>query len=70
MRNAEFSPFRGLGADTFWLPFVVKKGAVRAAMIDTDALIKMIAQDSPIYALALVAFVETLIIRYLNRGLE
>ena len=37
----------------------MKKGTVKAAMIDTDALIKMITQDSPIYALVLVAFVET-----------
>ena len=64
MQNADFSPLRGLGTDAFWLSFVEKKGAVKAAMIDTDyvdtdALIKMITQGSPVYALAFVAFVET-----------
>ena len=58
MQNADFSPLRGLGTDAFWLSFVEKKGAVKAAMIDTDALIKVITQGSPIYALAFVAFVE------------
>ena len=59
MQNADFSPLRGLGTDAFWLLFVEKKGAVKAAMIDTDALIKMITQGSPVCALAFVAFVET-----------
>ena len=54
MQNADFSPLRGLGTDAFWLSFVRKKGAVKAAMIDTDALIKMITQGSPVYALALL----------------
>ena len=52
MQNADFSPLRGLGTDAFWLSFVEKKGAVKAAMIDTDALIKMISQDSRVCALA------------------
>ena len=51
MKNADFSPLWGLGTDAFWLSFVEKKGAVKAAMIDTDALIKMITQDSPVYEL-------------------
>ena len=55
MQNADLSPFRGLGIDAFWLSFVEKKGAVKAAMIDTDALIKMITQGSPVCALAFVA---------------
>ena len=59
MQNADFSLLRGLGTDAFWLSFVEKKGAVKAAMIDTDALINMITQDSPVYGLAFVAFVET-----------
>ena len=36
-----------------------RKEPVKAAIIDTDALCKMITQDSPIYALALVAFAQT-----------
>ena len=56
VQNADFFPLRGLGTDAFWLSFVEKKGAVKAAMIDTDALIKVITQGSP--ALAFVAFVE------------
>ena len=59
VQNADFSPLRGLGTDAFSLSFVEKKGAVKAAMIDTDALINMITQGSPVYALAFVAFVET-----------
>ena len=39
MQNADFSPLGGLGTDAFWLSFAEKKGAVKAAMIDTDALI-------------------------------
>ena len=58
MQNADFSPLRGLGTDACWLSFVEKKGAVKAAMIDTNALIKVITQGSPVYALAFVAFVE------------
>ena len=52
MQNADFSPLRGLGTDAFLLSFVEKKGAAKAAMIDTDALIKMITQDSRVCALA------------------
>ena len=59
MQNADFSPLRGLGTDAFWLSFVEKKGAVKAAMTDTDALIKVITQGSPVCASAFVAFVET-----------
>ena len=54
MQNADFSPLRGLGTNAFWLSFVEKKGAVKAAMIDTNALIKMIMQGS-VYVLAFVA---------------
>ena len=67
MQNADFSPLRGLGTDAFLRWFVEKKGAVEAAMIDTDALIKMITQGS------LVGFrclVETRVTHQLNRGLE
>ena len=49
------SPLRGLGTNAFWLSFVEKKGAVKASATDTDALIKMIMQVSPVYALAFVA---------------
>ena len=52
MQNADFSPLRGLGTDTFWLSFVEKKGAVKASMIDYDALMKMITQDPRVCALA------------------
>ena len=60
MQNADFSPLRGLGPmfrglGPFWLSFVEKKEAVKAAVIDTDALIKMITQGSPVYALTFVA---------------
>ena len=58
MQNADFSPLRGPGTDAFWLSFVEKKGAVKAAMIDTDALIKMITQGSPVNALAFVALTK------------
>ena len=58
MQNADFSPLRGLGTDAFWLSFVKKKGVVKAAMIDTDALIKMITQGSPVHALAFVALLR------------
>ena len=54
MQNADFSPLRGLGTDAFWLWFVEEKGAVKAAVIGTDALIKMITLGSPVYALALL----------------
>ena len=54
-QSADFSPLRGPGTDAFWLSFVEKKGAVKVAVIDTDALIKMITQGSPVYALAFVA---------------
>ena len=59
MQNADLFPLRGLGTDAFWLSFVEKKGTVKAAMIDTDALVKVITQGFPVYALAFVAFVET-----------
>ena len=55
MQNADFSLLRGLGTDAFWLSFVEKKAAVKTAIIDTDALIKMITQGSPVYALAFIA---------------
>ena len=55
MQNADFSPLRGLGTDAFWLSFVEKKGAIKAAIIDTDAVIKMTTQRSPVCALAFVA---------------
>ena len=51
------------------LSFVEKKGAVKAAMIDTDALINMITQGSPVYALAFVACRDAAS-HMLNRGLE
>ena len=71
MQNADFSPLRGLGTDAFWLSFVEKKRAVKAAMIDTDALFKMVTQYSPVYALgSVVAFVETRVTHYLNRRLK
>ena len=47
-----------MGTDAFWLSFVEKKGAVKAAMIDTDALIKMITQGSPVHVLAFVALLR------------
>ena len=40
VRNAESYSVRGLGTDAVSLSFVEKKRAVKAAMIDTDALIK------------------------------
>ena len=55
MQNADISPLGGLGTDAFWPPFVEKKGAVNAAVTDTDALIKMITQGSPVCALAFAA---------------
>ena len=67
MQNADFSPLRGLGTDAFLRSFVEKKGAVKAAMIDTDALIKMITQGSPVGFRCLV---ETRVTHKLNRGLE
>ena len=67
MQNADFSPLRGLGTDAFLRSFVEKKGAVKAAMIDTDALIKMITQGSPVGFRCLV---ETRVTHQLNRGLE
>ena len=54
MQNAGFPALRGLGTDAFWLSIVRKKGAVKAATIDTNALIKMITQGSPVHELALL----------------
>ena len=70
MQNADFSPLRVLRTNAFWLYFVEKKGAVKAAMIDTDALIKMITQDSHVYALDSVAFCRDTRHTFLERGLE
>ena len=70
MQNADFSPLRGLGTDAFWLSFVQKKGAVKAAMIDTDALIKMITQGPPVCGVGFRCLVETRVTHQLNRGLE
>ena len=70
MQNADFSPLRGLGTDAFWLSFVEKKGAVKAAMIDTDALIKVITQGCPVYMRWLLLPLSRRASHILNRGLE
>ena len=49
MQNAEFSSLRGLGTVAVWQSSVENKGPVKAAMIDTDALIKIVTQDSFFY---------------------
>ena len=70
VQNADFFPLRGLETDAFWLSFVEKKGAVKAAMIDTDALIKVITQGS-VYALAFVAqgcHLDDLTAKFLDSG--
>ena len=44
LQNADFSQLRGLRTGGLLLSFAEKKGTVKATMIDTDALIKMIKQ--------------------------
>ena len=65
MQNAEFSSLRGLGTDAVSLSFVEKNRAVKAILIDTDALIKMVTQGSLCDTVALVAKLKA--VRLLGR---